>query len=217
MIEIALNVARRESYERAERIRQLAAEGASRAELMRQFGLGAPRISTIIKHPAPAPALALSPPVAMIDDQDCDVITRYSWHSVRHHNTWYAIAYGGGGRSAEHKNIQMHRVVLGLQPGDEIEVDHWDGDGLNNQRHNLRKCTHAQNQRNQNATSNRNGFKGVSFRHDLRSRPWSAQITCDGKLYALGYFASREEAARAYDAAAIEHHGEFARLNFPTN
>ncbi len=112
----------------------------------------------------------------------------------------------------------MHRAILGVtDPA--IEVDHRSGDGLNNRRGNLREATRAQNSRNlglpRNSTS---GFKGVSFTRSKGqplAKPWQASINVNWKGYHLGYFATAAAAARAYDAAARVHFGEFARLNFP--
>ena len=93
-------------------------------------------------------------------------------------------------------------------------VDHVDGNGLNNQRSNLRPTTQAQNLANQlkrlGVTSK---FKGVCWRD--RPSPWRATITVDGRQRGLGSFADEEQAARAYDAAALDLFGDRARLNFP--
>ncbi len=61
--------------------------------------------------------------------------------------------------------------------------------------------------------NNTSGYKGVSlFGRDSK---WKAQIQVDGKKRHLGYFDDKIEAAKAYDRAALELHGEFAVLNFP--
>jgi hypothetical protein len=93
-----------------------------------------------------------------------------------------------------------------------ILVDHKDNNGLNNQKYNLRVCTQWQNLRNSTRRSNNtSGFKGVSrFRNK-----WISRIRTDEGRICLGTFNTPEEAAIAYDEAALKYHGEFANLNFP--
>jgi hypothetical protein len=99
-------------------------------------------------------------------------------------------------------------------------VDHVDGDKLNNRRRNLRIATPRQNMHNQVRPLRKRPYKGI-YRSSTGT-PWTAQISIPrkgsgaGKTIALGRFETAEEAARAYDAAALEHFGEFAALNFPT-
>lgn len=92
------------------------------------------------------------------------------------------------------------------------EVDHKDGDGLNNRWKNLRPASRFENMRNTRKRSNNtSGFKGVSYvkKHDR----WTADIGHFGKRHHLGYFGSPEEAHAAYRVAAIRLHGEYARLS----
>jgi hypothetical protein len=97
-----------------------------------------------------------------------------------------------------------------------METDHIDGDKLNNTPANLRICTPSQNSANRPAPrNNTSGYKGVWYD---ASRPgvkkWRATIERDRRQYHLGLHATSEEAARAYDAAARELFGPFARTNF---
>lgn len=90
-------------------------------------------------------------------------------------------------------------------------VDHKDGDGLNNRRHNLRGCTrrdNSANSRKRQHTSSR--FKGVSY----NSGKWLATIGYDRKTHYLGRYDTEEDAAMAYDRAALRHFGTFAKVNF---
>lgn len=151
--------------------------------------------------------------VALVDEADHGLLARYRWYALpgATEGLWYAF------RTTPTSTLLMHRVVLGLQdpetgenlaPG--VEVDHRNGDGLDNRRGNLRRATRGQNGRNRRAWG-RSRFLGVN-----RSRGrWLAQIRVDGRNRFLGRFDDEEEAARAYDRAALEHAGEYARLNFP--
>jgi hypothetical protein len=111
----------------------------------------------------------------------------------------------------------MHRLILGVTDSS-IEIDHRDGNGLNNTRHNLRIATSQQNAFNRKKRSDGklSQYKGVSKRSETNRRPWYAFICIDGKQKIIGAFDSELEAARAYDASAALHFGAFARLNFPS-
>lgn len=148
--------------------------------------------------------------VAWVDQADYAEAAQFGWYAYKSGIGLYYAGRRGGGVT----KLRMHRVVLGLQPGDGIEADHKNGNGLDNRRGNLRSCTHAQNVRNRRkraATTSR--FKGVSWAK--REARWRAQIDINRGKYHLGYFMDEVEAALAYDTAALDLHGKFARLNFP--
>lgn len=101
----------------------------------------------------------------------------------------------------------MHKFLT-----DWPKTDHIDGNGLNNQRRNLRPCTTAQNAANQTQQKGRSSlYKGVSWRKGRNK--WRAGIKVNGKQINLGDFTNETEAALAYNKAAAEHFKEFARLN----
>lgn len=112
--------------------------------------------------------------------------------------------------------VMMHRQILGISGCE--EGDHINGNGLDNRRANLRRCTRQQNSWNKPArrlvtrrpTSR---YKGVSW--DKARCKWRAELRTDGVIQLHKRFDSEIEAARAYDAAARFHFGEFAFLNFP--
>lgn len=148
---------------------------------------------------------------AIVDDCDADLAElRWSVQDFPNTRTYYAR-----GRIEPNINRQycMHRVILSRmldRPLDEKEqVDHINGNGLNNRRENLRLATQSQNQMNTSRNSNnKSGYRGVYW--DEQRKKWSAQITADGKYRNLGRFNTPEEAHAAYCEAAKEYHGDFA-------
>lgn len=147
----------------------------------------------------------------IIDD---DVFDLYgSWRWIVRVSRYKTKAYPYAMACRNGKVHHLHRLILNANLGE--YVDHKNGDTLDNRRENLRLCTHKQNRRNEGMSSdNTSGFKGVT-RGSLST--WRAQICINYKVTYLGSFGTKEEAARAYDAAASEHFGEYARLNFPVD
>lgn len=146
---------------------------------------------------------------AIVDDCDYERLSQFKWFAHKNKHTWYAQRNeprGNGKRGFVH----MHHEVLSVPPG--TRVDHKDSDGLNNTRDNLRPATYPENNRNaRKRMDNTSGYKGVSWHKGHRK--WIASIRIDDKLRHLGDFATAEEAAAAYDKAAIAAWGEFARIN----
>lgn len=150
--------------------------------------------------------------VAIVDDWQYERASQWKWHAQRGKGTWYAA------RSEWHpphkKKIYLHAFLTSAPHGS--KVDHIDGNGLNCTDHNLRVCSNAQNMRNRGKNSNNtSGFKGVKHNKGSKQNPWQAEIWVDGECAYLGTYRTAEEAAAAYDRAAIAMHGEFAKLNFP--
>ena len=150
---------------------------------------------------------------AIVDLEDLPKLSVNRWFAQKRKNGYYAASnttIDGKG-----KKIYMHHVILG-NPVDGKEVDHINGDGLDNRKENLRTCTHRQNiqasrKRNCKASSK---YKGVYW--ETSRKKWRTRITrSDGKKVFLGYFDSELDAANAYDKAATEMFGSFATLNFP--
>lgn len=140
--------------------------------------------------------------VAIVDDEDFERLSRHKWT----YNNGYAMR-----KDRNRQWIGIHRAVLNASA--EQHVDHINGDTLDNRQENLRLCTARQNVCNSGPRGGTSKFKGVYwFRWKNK---WAAQIRCKGEKYHLGYFDSEVEAAKAYDAKALELNGEFAWLNFP--
>ncbi len=148
---------------------------------------------------------------ALVDDADYDWLNQWSWHF---HD--YAIRTEYLGRVNGKKitrNIRMHRLVCNTPDG--FYTDHINGDKLDNRRSNLRACNKSENAMNVGIRKdNSSGYRGVYRTHPkANSKPWQAEIKKDGKRIYLGYFDEAIDAAKAYNNAAKNLHGEFARLN----
>jgi hypothetical protein len=151
--------------------------------------------------------------VAVVNQSDVDRVSRYRWFPLRSaskRENWSAIAHVT--RDGVRTTLYMHRLIMRAPDG--VDVDHRDGDGLNNRRKNLRLCTPTQNGGNMVPWKN-HGLKGVYFSKAARRypRPWRAHIGVGNKIRYLGSFATRRQAALAYNTAARKVFGPFARLN----
>lgn len=143
-----------------------------------------------------------------MDDTDFERVSKHNWWAEKRRDKWYGRAEIDG------KNVYLHRFILEAATG--VQVNHWDNDGLNNVRTNLITCSNQENCR---AKKNRptyfkSRFRGVGWYK--RNSCWRAELVVMHKQFHLGYFQNEEEAAKAYDEAAIKHFGDFASLNFPT-
>lgn len=149
--------------------------------------------------------------VAFVDNQDFKWLSQWKWHFDRHSN-----GIGGYARRKlpGDKHLRMHVAIaryLGLS-----RVDHKNQNKLDNRRCNLRPATSSQNAVNRTLRrNNKSGFRGVSWYK--QTKRWHAQITIQGKVRHIGYFAGNKDgkcaAARAYNREAVKAFGMFALLN----
>lgn len=136
---------------------------------------------------------------AIIDDCDFESVNKHDWRVFKRDRNMYAVA------SIDGFIVPMHCFLLGGK-----NIDHVDGNGLNNQRNNLRYANASQNAMNKRAKLNGTSiYKGVSRCKDK----WQAQIKKNYKNYKIGVYADEKTAALAYNAKAIEMFGEYARIN----
>jgi hypothetical protein len=144
--------------------------------------------------------------VAIVDDDDYEELSKYKWFL---HKDGYAvrnIRLGVNKRTAE----MMHRVIMKTPKG--LEVDHIDGNKLNNCKANLRNCTHKQNMGNLKKRSNgKSKYKGVS--RVTGSNKWQSYVLHQGETIYFGVYSSEKDAASVYNDWAIKTFGEFASLN----
>lgn len=144
----------------------------------------------------------------LIDDTDADLADA-KWHMSKSRD-------GCQGYPRNGKNQYLHRVVA-RRMGIVGSIDHRNGDKHDSRRSNIRKATPQENNWNTGARLQYGGkapssrYCGVSWRGEQRK--WEAYIRVDGRKIHLGRHDSEKDAAEAYNRAAEEHHGEFARLN----
>lgn len=147
---------------------------------------------------------------AIVDVADYESLSQWNWFAHRegrNKQSFYAR------RTVDSDTtIAMHRLIAGVKSGE--ETDHINGNTLDNRRRNLRRCTPVGNARNcrRNCRST-TGYKGVRI---LKGK-WAATIRTGGQRVHLGTFSNKEDAAWAYDQAALRYHGEFAHLNFSSS
>lgn len=143
--------------------------------------------------------------VSFIDDDDYERVVKFKWnHGTR-------CVQSNNGLST----IKLHRFILNAQPGQEI--DHIDGNVLNNQKSNLRFCTHQENSRNRKSWG-KSKFLGVTVfkqknKYETKIK-YRATIVSDGKQISLGLYDNEIDAAKQYDKFAKIYHGDYANLNF---
>lgn len=144
----------------------------------------------------------------LVDDDDLELLQPLGRWCVFTPKKGGTYVYTNFGRGVGRKTKQfLHRMLLGW-PDSSNQVDHINGNGLDNRRCNLRICSPSENSRNRRQRSdNTSGYKGVSW--DKWHEKYKASLTANGKAVRIGYFKTAEEAHEAYCAAAKIHHGDF--------
>ena len=147
---------------------------------------------------------------AQVDDEDYDYLMQWKWWAGKSTNVFYA------GRNVRNDRlrttIKMHRIIMGYN-SHKLCIDHIDGDGLNNQRCNLRFATKPENNMNKKSSIGSSSvYKGVCW--DKNSNKWISQIRRDGRKVYFKRFINEIDAAKQYDIWAKELFKDFAKLNF---
>jgi hypothetical protein len=149
--------------------------------------------------------------IALVDDEDFGYLNQFKWCTYKGGNSYYASRQSEGSHRTR-KIIIMHRLIM--KTPDNMVVDHIDHNGLNNQKSNMRNCTHAQNLMNQSKNANNPlKYKGVHRSH----YKFESCITFNKERIYIGHFDTEELAAIAYNRKAKELFGEFACLNIIDN
>lgn len=150
--------------------------------------------------------------VALVDDEDYEYLNQFKWHLNRcnKNRIIYAVRKGKQINKIRRSPICMHRIIMNTLKG--MEVDHIDHNGLNNQKSNLRNCTHSQNGMNKLKITSKTGYRGVYI--DIkRKKPFCVCLRRNNKTIHLGSYTTLNEAALKYNEAAFKYFGEFAILN----
>lgn len=154
----------------------------------------------------------------IVDDDLYEELNKFKWRleKIPGSKTIYVVRDIRKNENFNFKKIYIHKYILFLnEKWKELknkEIDHIDGNGLNNQIKNLRICSHAENLKNLTIYKNNTSqYKGVSWHK--HSKKWYAYIRINGTLKSLGYFSNKIDAAKIYNTAAIKYFGEFAKLN----
>jgi len=145
--------------------------------------------------------------VALVDDADYEWLNQWKWCASRAGNKFYATRNDYNGQN---NIVRMHNVIMGSSDG--MDVDHKNGNGLDNRRKNLRICTRGDNVRNR-KKPRVNDYPYIGIQPS--GKKWRSYIGHAGQVIYLGTYLTPEEAARAYDEAAKSYFGEYANLNFP--
>jgi len=145
--------------------------------------------------------------VAVLDEGDAHYAREWVWYVHRTGHSTYLRGYQRGIPLAQQKMRYLHRVLTDAPKGN--DVDHINGNGLDNRRENLRLCTRSQNNANRHRTQSKSSpYKGVHL--EKQTGRWRAEVHHLGKRHTLGRFDRIEDAANAYAVKAAELFGEFA-------
>ncbi|MCP4651218.1 MAG: hypothetical protein GY853_14215 [PVC group bacterium] len=149
---------------------------------------------------------------ALVDDEDFKWLMKSNWNLITPKGRKYAKTE----KCTNKKRVCMYMHIEILKRHstfkEGMDTDHIDGNGINNQKRNLRVCEHNKNLFNRGKQQNNtSGYKGVTW--SKVAKKWISQIWCNKNRMHLGLFVDKTEAAKAYNEAAKKYHGEFARLN----
>lgn len=147
---------------------------------------------------------------ALVDDEDYEGLNQWKWRVNKNHNNYYAVRTQHHGEGIR-EEIIMARLLM--EAPKRMQIDHINGNGLDNRKENLRVVTHQQNAWNTKKRKGSSIYKGV--RWFAQTNQWFVQICKDCKVLYIGLFDNEQHGAMAYDIWAKDLFGEYARLNFP--
>lgn len=142
-----------------------------------------------------------------VDAEDLELVSSFTWYVSSYKNKCYAITHAV--KQGKKVKVRLHRLILGITDPT-IEVDHRNGNSLDNRKENLRPCSGAMNKKNiRKGKRNTSGYIGVR----KHGSGWRSSITHEGVVLNLGTFPTAKKAADVRDSKAMELRGEFAVLN----
>lgn len=144
--------------------------------------------------------------VTIVDDEDYERINQFKWYATLGANTFYA-------NRKDVASMALHRFILDPLKLNPLQIDHINGDGLDNRRCNLRFATNQQNCMN---VAPKHKIKSSIYKGVIKTRNnnFNIQFKLDYKSYSLGRVQDEILAAKYYDAVARYYHGEYAWCNF---
>jgi hypothetical protein len=146
----------------------------------------------------------------LVDDNDFDFLNQWSWYWVGKRGSKYGYAERTQRIRGRQTHIKLHRLLANAKKGE--QVDHINGDSLDNRRENLRLCSQSQNNANRKIlTTNKSGYRGVSWSN--HAKKWRTVFKVNSEQRHLGYFDNIRDAAKAYNLEAKKYFGDFANLN----
>lgn len=164
---------------------------------------------------------------AIVDADMYDYLIQFTWCAVVYDDRVYAQRNikKGDRVKLKRKSKFMHEEIL--EAPAKMDIDHINRNGIDNRKCNLRLCTRSQNSANarkqikKNPTRPQSKYKGVFYvwcygpdgTKYVRTKPWCARVSLDGVIYHLGYYFTEDEAAEAYNKAALQKFGIYSRPN----
>lgn len=157
--------------------------------------------------------------ICLIDDDDYEWAKYFKWSALLSRNTFYVVR-SERNPNGTRRTVRIHRDIVRAMSHE--DVDHINGDGLDNRKENLRLCNSMQNQQNRikrKTAKSGSPYKGTFYRRNRKGEKCRcfAYITINRKRYQLGTYDTPEEAAKEYDSKALYYFKERARLNFSAN
>lgn len=152
--------------------------------------------------------------IVLVDDEDYEYLNQWKWSASKYKELYYASTNLPIENSDKkrYKTTKMHRVIMNIT-NSKIHIDHRDGNGLNNQKSNLRTANFSQNNHNRKKIDNfTSRYKGV-YLDKTRSKPWRVCVSVNYKYLKSKSFYTEQEAAIYANELMSKNHGEFAKLN----